>query len=148
MFLEWLLSYEHDVVMELEPGARAPGHKYDGDAGYDLYCSRDVGVPSHSTVDVPCGVRLDPRARVWFEIKARSSTLKVRGLEVVDAVIDRDFRGEMLAVVHNPTGEHKVVRAGERVVQIVPHRLIPVTFREGKLRASPRGDRGFGSSGR
>lgn len=146
--IEWFLSYEHEVVVSLSDGAMMPGHKYPGDAGYDLYCKGDVGIPAGTTVEVPSGVFMDPRERVWFELKARSSTLKVKGLEVVDAVIDRDFRGEMMAVVHNPTGAHKFVRNGERVVQIVPHRLIPVRFRRGELGGSPRGSNGFGSTGR
>lgn len=146
--LEWFLSYDHDVVVSLSPGATLPWHKYDGDAGYDLYCSEDVGIRPHSTADVPSGVFIDPKDRVWFEIMARSSTLRVKGLEVVDAVIDRDYRGEMKAVVHNPTGEQVWVRAGERVVQVVPHRLIPVLFVEGRLSESPRGLNGFGSTGK
>lgn len=53
----------------------------------------------------------------------------------------------MMAIVHNPTGEHKTVRAGDRLVQVVPHRLIPLSFRRGRLSESPRGSNGFGSTG-
>ena len=146
--IEWLISYEHEVGVRLDEGACMPFRKYGGDAGYDLVCSRDVGLQPGATYDVPCGVRIDPRDRIWFEIKARSSTMKVRGLEVVDAVIDRDYRGELKAVVHNPTGEHKEIRAGDRVVQVIPHRLIPVRFAlAAVLSESPRGSSGFGSTG-
>jgi deoxyuridine 5'-triphosphate nucleotidohydrolase len=145
--LEWLLSYDHEVVVSLGPGAQMPFRKYDGDAGYDLHADREVIIPPGCTADVTSGVRVDMRDRVWLEIKARSSTLKVRGLEVVDAVIDRDYRGEMMAVVHNPTGQYKKVLAGDRLVQVVPHRLVPLSFRAGPLSPSPRGSNGFGSTG-
>lgn len=145
--VEWALAYEHDVVVDLAPGARLPFRKYEGDAGYDLYASADVGLPPGATVEIPSGVRVDMRDRIWLEIKARSSTLKKLGLEVVDAVIDRDYRGEMMAIVHNPTGMNKTIRAGDRVVQVVPHRLIPLSFRQGRLSDSPRGCNGFGSTG-
>jgi deoxyuridine 5'-triphosphate nucleotidohydrolase len=148
LLLEWFLSYDHLVIVETEDGAKIPFRKYDGDAGYDLFAHRDVGIPPGGTADVPSGIRVDPRSRIWLEIKARSSTLKSRGLEVVDAVIDKDYRGEMLSIVHNPTGENKHILAGERLVQVVPHRLIPLKFKRGKLSESPRGDRGFGSTGR
>ena len=147
-FIEWLLSYDHLVMVQMYPGAKLPSRKYPGDAGYDLYCSRDVGIPAGSTVDVPSGVFMDPREPIWMELKARSSTLKVLGLEVVDAVIDKDYRGELMAVVHNPSGTAAILRSGDRVVQIVPHRLIPIVFKIGRLSKSARGTKGFGSTGR
>lgn len=147
-FIEWLLSYEHVVVVRMQPGAKLPSRKYPGDAGYDLYCNRDVCIPAGSTIDVPSGVYMDPRESIWMELKARSSTLKVLGLEVVDAVIDKDYRGELMAVIHNPSGTAASLKAGDRVVQIVPHRLIPTVFRIGKLSESARGTKGFGSTGR
>lgn len=133
--------------MDKDAGALSPFRKYDGDAGYDLFAARDVAICPGQAVDVPAGVRIDPRERLWFEIKARSSTLKKRGLEVVDAVIDRDYRGDLLAVVRNPTGSTVFIKAGERIVQVIPHRLIPVRFVYGELSSSPRGTQGFGSTG-
>jgi dUTP pyrophosphatase len=151
-FVEYLLSYEHEVTVAGEvpdDGAwdKMPYHKYVGDAGYDLFAARDVPIAAGQTAEVPAGLRIDPLDRIWFEVKARSSTMKVRGLEVVGAVIDRDYRGNLMAVVHNPTAFLVTVKAGDRIVQIVPHRLIPCRFVPGKLRQSPRGQNGFGSTG-
>jgi len=155
-FVEWLLAYEHEVGYECTVvreddnffgWGKEPCHKYDGDAGYDLFAAVRVPIPAGQTVEVPAGIRIDPRSRIWFELKARSSTLKKRGLEVVDAVIDRDYRGDLLAVVRNPTGYPVFVEAGERVVQIVPHRLVPCRFVRRRLSESPRGTNGFGSTG-
>jgi len=152
-FVEYLLSYEHEVtVVDDAPdrdwaGCRLPYHKYAGDAGYDLFAAKDVPIAAGQTAEVPAGLRMDPLDRIWFEVKARSSTMKVRGLEVVDAVIDRDYRGDLMAVVHNPTAFLVTVKAGDRVVQIVPHRLVPCRFVPGTLRPSPRGQNGFGSTG-
>lgn len=150
--VEWALAYEHEV--RVSPVARGPRdpklpfHKYGGDAGYDLYSVEDVGIPAGCTRDVRSGIAVDPRERIWLEIKARSSTMTKLGLEVVDAVIDRGYRGEMCAQVHNPTGCQVIVRAGDRVAQLVPHRLIPLRFRFGPLSPSDRMTSGFGSSGR
>lgn len=146
-FIEWAIGYDHRVVIKLAPGAKFPFHKYGGDAGYDLYSLEDVGIPAGAVRDVSSGVYLDMRDHIWLEIKARSSTLRVKGLEVVDAVIDRDYRGEMKASVRNTTGNLVMIHAGERLVQLVPHRLIPLTFYEGDLTESERGSSGFGSTG-
>jgi len=146
--IEWFIGYEHEITVVLDSGAKMPFHKYAGDAGYDLVCNERLGIPPYSTKDVRSGVYVDPKEQIWLEIKARSSTLKVKELEIVDAVIDRDYRGEMLAIVHNPTGMNKYIDIGERVIQVVPHRLIPLKFKEGILSDSPRGLNGFGSSGR
>lgn len=149
--LEWFLTYNHEVKISCDEGAQLPFRKYAGDAGYDLYAYEDLGLPPHSTADVRSGVYLDSKSQLWLEIKARSSTLKVKELEVVDAVIDRGYRGEMLAIVHNPTGKNKFIRKGERIAQIVPHHLIPLQFRtceKHELSPSDRAMNGFGSSGK
>lgn len=147
-FVEYLLSYDHDIRITLDVGANMPFHKYNGDAGYDLLVHKDIAIPAKATVRVPSGIYIDPKDQIWMELKARSSTLKNKGLEVVDAVIDRDFRGEMMAVVYNPKNVTVFIKAGDRIVQIIPHRLIPLNFAiVNKLSESPRGSSGFGSTG-
>lgn len=146
LLIEWFLGYEHVVIMDSKVSC-SPKHGYPGDAGYDLYSEGRVPILPGQTVEVPAGVRIDPQSQIWFEVKARSSTMKKRGLEVVDAVIDRDYRGDLLAVVHNPGGVPVAIEAGDRVVQIIPHRLIPIRFVEGELSNSSRGANGFGSTG-
>jgi len=145
--IEWFIGYDHEVVVSMDAGAVMPFHKYPGDAGYDLYCNEKLYIKPGATREVKSGIYMDCREQIWLEIKARSSTLKVKGLEVVDAVIDRDYRGELLAIIHNPTVETQVVEVGDRVIQIVPHRLVPLCFRIGKLSDSPRNTKGFGSTG-
>lgn len=142
--VEWALSYERRIVVS-GPGA-CPRRAHRDDAGYDLQVSRDTWCRSGVVTEIPTGVYLDPRSRVWFEIKSRSSTFRRHGLEVQDAIIDNGYRGEMFAIVYNPS-ESVVVRTGERICQIVPHLLLPCRFRFGSLRGSTRGARGFGSTG-
>lgn len=147
--IEWFLSYEHRVtVSPTGPKVSMPYHKYGGDAGYDLYCLRDVGIRGQCVAEIETGLRFSPKERVWFEIKARSSTLQRYGLEVVDAIIDRDYRGDMFVIVRNVSNEGVFLKAGDRIAQVIPHRLIPVKFSVGPLGPSPRGGHGFGSTGR
>jgi len=147
-FIEWLLAYRHVVVVETKSTySSLPSFHYDDDAGFDLFVSRSMTIPPGDVMDVPSGLMLDPKDRLWFEIKARSSTFRKRGLEVQDAVIDRGYRGEMFAIVHNPTTHNVIIKVGERICQIVPHRVIPCKFRYGAVSISARGRRGFCSTG-
>ena len=148
--VEWMLSYKHEVGFITEnPAQEAIRAEHSGeDAGFDLYVSRDTVIPKGQIADVPTGVYLDPEDRIWFHIFGRSSTFKKRGLIISIAIIDRGYRGELFAIAHNITDKEVKVFAGERICQIVPHRLIPCRFKRKILLAtSKRGDSGFGSTG-
>lgn len=147
--IEWFLDYPHEVFYTDDGNGHVPDHKYDGDAGYDLYCSADTVIPPHTNVNVPSGVCVQSKTRLWFELKARSSTMRKKGLQVIDAVIDNDYTGEMFSCVYNPSDEEKIVEKGDRVVQIVPMRLIKCQFKKvDKLEDRARGSNGFGSTGK
>lgn len=147
--IEWFLDYPHTVKFTDDGSGRKPDHKYMGDAGYDLYCSRTTKIAPHSNINVPSGVCIQSDDRLWFELMPRSSTMRMKGLQVVEAVIDNDYTGEMFACVYNPSDEEKTVEAGDRIVQIVPHRLLRCEFRQVKqLNERTRGSNGFGSTGK
>lgn len=144
--IEWFLSYKHLVIVE---GVRPlPKHSYKDDAGFDLFTSSTTLIPAHKVVEVPADICIESKSRLWFEIKARSSTFRRYGLEVQDAVIDRGYRGKMFAIVYNSKDEDVVVQENERICQIVPHHLIACRFERGQVSRSARGQAGFGSSGR
>lgn len=143
--IEWFLGYSHTVKIV----GREPTQTYKGDAGYDLYCSQDTTIPPHTSVNVPSDLFVQSDDPLWFNLVARSSTMRKRGLQVVEAVIDNDYTGELFACVYNPSDEEKHILIGERVVQIVPMRLIKCRFKQVKvLSPRARGDGGFGSTGK
>lgn len=143
--IEWFLGYNHVVRYQ---GVAPRQNSHVGDAGFDLYVASTIKIPPKTVIDVPTNLNIDPIDNIWFEIKARSSTFKKRNLEVQDAVIDNGYRGDLFAVVFNPGDSEVHLRSGERICQIVPHRLVPIKFMEGELSKSTRGRNGFGSSGR
>jgi dUTP pyrophosphatase len=151
---EWALGYNRIVYYDYTGIVFTPVTlfnkkiSYKGDAGYDLYVNEQTVIPSRSVKDVSTGIYIDPKASIWFEIKARSSTFKNLGLEVQDAVIDKGYRGELFAIVHNSNDFDVVISFGSRICQIVPHLLLPCKFILGKLSKSERGDKGFGSTGK
>lgn len=125
---------------------------YFGDAGLDLEVSEDTVIPPGGFVDVPSGVAVQLPAGYWAMLVGRSSTLRKRGLLVVQGIIDNGYRGELFAGVQNlQHGRDVEVKAGERLAQLI---LVPLWnggvnyLGEGDdLSSSKRGTNGFGSTG-
>lgn len=142
--IEWFLMYDHEVAIEGD----VPIHSYRYDSGYDLLVDRDMLIPDRAVVEVPSNIKIDPKLPVWFKIESRSSTFNKLGLQVQSAIIDNGYRGQLFAITYNPNGHSVQINRGDRIAQIVPHRVIPIKFVCGSLADSDRGEGGFGSSGR
>jgi len=139
------------LVAVTGPGGQLPTKTREGDAGYDLYVSKDTWVPAEAFVDIHCGISVQLPAGMWGRITGRSSTLRKRGLLVNEAVIDNGYIGPIYTGVWNLSTRQVTVRAGERLAQLVLH---PIATAEVQLVVADelhsrdgRGDAGFGSSG-
>lgn len=133
----------------IEPYA-APRRHYPGDAGYDLTVSRDVIVYPKSFAQLPANVRIALPPGHWCMILGRSSSFHRKGLMTNVAVIDNGWRGPIFGLVYNPTSRKVIVRAGERIFQLVVFPLITPSCVEVSPEEFPPGDRGekgFGSTG-
>lgn len=132
-----------------------PTRAHAGDAGFDLYVAQDVQIAPDGFTDVPCGVRIALPEGIWGRIVGRSSTLRSRGLLVVEGVLDTGYRGSLFAGVRNLNSEVAHVAKGDRIAQLVLCPNISPSFRPTWLTADQfanlphdgRGDRGFGSTG-
>lgn len=139
------------VIFEAkEEGAVLPTRAYETDAGFDLYVSKTVHIPQGGFADVPSGVSMQINAGEWALITGRSSSIRKKGLLVTNGVIDAGYSGELFAGVQNMNPHGVTIKKGDRVAQII---LMPAAAngREavfGKVAEAPRGDNGFGSSGR
>lgn len=139
-----------DLGAEFQPEARMPIRAHHDDAGWDLFVSKDVEVPPHGFMDVPSGVSMELPNGYWGLLTGRSSTIRKRGLLVVQGVIDTGYRGELFSAVWNLTDKTVALKRGERVAQLI---LLPnstaasVLVASTDLGGSERGFGGFGSSG-
>ena len=132
-----------------------PSRKYRGDAGYDLYTAQSVEIPPGEFRDIPCGVRCALPPNVWGRITGRSSTLRNRGLLVIEGVIASGYRGPLFAGVYNLGSEPVTVAAGERIAQMLLHINVarvhdPVWVHAADFEGIPhdgRASAGFGSTG-
>lgn len=142
------------IYFQLLPGEgnpQVPTKAYLGDAGWDLYVSRDVVVPAYSFVDVHTDIAIAMPEGVWGRITGRSSTLRKYRLLVNEGIIDNGYRGELFIGVFNLANHDRFIPVGTRIAQILFHRLVeewglqwePIMV----LPPSQRQDKGFGSSG-
>lgn len=131
------------------PG-RLPTRTYDDDAGLDLYVEGNWWIPAGEFVDIDNGVSVELPDGYWGLIVGRSSTLRKRGLLVNMGIIDTGYRGPLYSGVWNLSGSTVRVADGQRIAQLI---VMPNTTQHWiptdaeRLSASPRGERGFGSSG-
>lgn len=137
------------VVLDAED-ARVPTRANRGDAGFDLYVSGRHVIGSGEFLDIPCGIRMALPAGHWGEITGRSSTLRSRGLLVIEGVIDNGYVGPLFTGVFNLSSTPAIVESGERLAQMIMHRIYDVPTIEidaFELPNTDRGTDGFGSSG-
>jgi dUTP pyrophosphatase len=77
------------------------------------------------------------------------SGLAMKGITTLAGVIDPGYRGEIKIVMTNLTAEPFAIAVGDRIAQLRIVQRIEATFEEVlELVEAPRGDAGFGSTGK
>ncbi len=136
-------------VQRLRPGARLPERATPGSTGYDLYaCLESEMVIGQEPTLVPTGIAIEAPPGYDVQVRPRSG-LSGKGVQVAFGTIDSDYRGEVLVTMYVlPYREPHVVRAGDRIAQLVVGRTAEVAIEETEaLSASSRGAGGHGSTG-
>lgn len=143
------------ILPNVEAASFYETKKLDGEnAGVDLFVPKDVEFAPGERKMVSMGVRavmVDWKKFANYWMLPRSSISKT-GLMMMNSVgvIDKSYRGELIAALWNTTNEVVKVSAGQRLVQIVARdmddikSLTVVT----ELPSSERGEGGFGSTGK
>lgn len=137
------------------PRSSAAGN-YPDDSGYDLFVPSAMVVPAGAR-----GFRVDHQVRAAlrdvygspkpFLLVPRSSMGAKTPLRLSNSIgiIDRGYRGPLVALVDNLGTEDYALSEGDRIVQLVQFTGEPVTnVAIGELDATNRGEGGFGSTGR
>jgi dUTP pyrophosphatase len=126
-----------------------PKQSHPTDAGYDLTVSRDVIVHPSGFARVPTNVAIALPFHMWGLLVGRSSTFYNKFMLVNTGIIDSEYRGELQALIFNPTIKRVVARKGERLFQLIlMPRLCNVAWSQADvLPPTVRGDKGFGSTG-
>jgi dUTP pyrophosphatase len=99
-------------------------------------------IPTGFIIELPDGFEAELRPRSGLALKHGVTLLNSPG------TIDADYRGEIKLILINHGKEPFVVRRGDRIGQMVVHRVSRVVWEQGS-NASPtaRGENGFGHTG-
>ena len=140
-------------VKKLRPGAHLPTYGTEFSAGADLYACLEepVTIAPGETKKIPTGLSMEIPVGYGGFIFARSGLATKRGLAPANkvGVIDSDYRGEFIVVLHNHGDTTQTVCHGERIAQLVITPVFTPGFTEvDELSESLRGAGGFGSTGK
>lgn len=144
------------------PDGEAPRYATNGAAGLDLTMVawaypdepgeafvRDLELDPGERALVLTGLSLEIPAGHEGQVRGRSGLALRSGLMVALGTIDEDYRGEVGVILYNADEYRQTVRLGERVAQLVIAPIVRCELKEvGALSETPRGEGGFGSSGR
>jgi dUTP pyrophosphatase len=140
------------LVRRLDPDLPLPTYSHPGDAGADLVAAEDVELGPGQRAMVPTGVAIALPAGYAAFVHPRSGLAARHGVTLVNTpgTVDAGYRGEVRVVLINTDrAEPFTVRRGDRIAQLVVQPVARARFLDvGELPASPRGDGGFGSTGR
>ena len=140
-------------VRKLKENAILPTYGSAEAAGADLYAclEEDVTIAPGQTAFIPTGLSMMIPVGTAGLIYARSGMACKRGLAPANkvGVIDSDYRGEFIVVLHNHGTEAQTVSHGERIAQLLSTPVFTPGFAEvEELTESQRGAGGFGSTGK
>lgn len=137
--------------MPIVPGAKIPEQKSAQAAGYDLASAEDIEIPPHGRALVHTGLRVAPPRNCHIEIRPRSGLALKHGITVLNTpgTVDADYRGELMVLLFNTTDIPFAVHTGDRIAQAVFMRHLTVQWvKADDLDPTPRGEKGFGSTGK
>lgn len=146
-------------VKKLVSEATIPTKAYETDAGFDLYCIKEITMQALDPKDyswpitnntrpsiIHTGIALEIPDGKFGMIKERSS-LALMGMKILGGIIDSGYRGEIIVIAYNFSAHVIRFFPNQKVAQllILPCYLAKIEVVE-ELLDSERGAKGFGSS--
>ena len=143
-------------VYKMRADAILPAYKTDGAAGLDLAAclTTSITLEPGEVARVPTGLRVALPPGHEGQVRPRSGLAARHGVTLVNApgTIDEDYRGELQVLLINHGPESFAIEHGDRIAQLVvapvTRVVIEVVDDEVTLGETPRGQDGFGSTGR
>lgn len=140
-------------VKRLKENAVLPTYGSVEAAGADLYACLDgeVVIEPGTSAFIPTGLAMEIPKGCAGLIYARSGLACKRGLAPANkvGVVDSDYRGEFMVVLHNHSSMPQTVCHGERIAQLVITPVLTPAYTEAaELSDTERAAGGFGSTGK
>lgn len=164
--IEQLKASEVRMKIKLDENAIMPTRAHEADAGLDLYSPCDIKLTGGfvmmspvrmfsdyaqicigaATIDT--GVHIELPSNTVGMIKSKSGLNTNHGI-ICEGVIDEGYTGSIRVKLYNLSSENYTIHKGDKIAQLV---ILPIVKPElelvDELKATERGDNGFGSTGR
>lgn len=137
-------------IKKLHPAATIPEYASEGAACFDLRCIKAGTVPAKGSEVFHTGLAFEIPDGWVMHIYSRSGHGFKNGLRLVNCVgvIDSDYRGEIMARIHNDSAIHFDFEPGDRIAQAMIVPVLKCSFEEvAELSETVRGTGGLGSTG-
>lgn len=135
---------------KLHKDAILPMRSRTTDAGYDVSSIEDISIEPNKMVNVNTGLIICAPPGYYVTLDGRSS-LWMKGIIPSRGIIDATFNGPLMVALTNGSDIPYFIKKGDRIAQILLHRVINVDFSEVNEFTpveNGRNNAGFGSSGR
>lgn len=139
----------------LSPHAKAPEKGSADAAGYDVFACFSakpdyrMEVYPGARAKIPLGFAAAWDGPYYGRIAPRSGLAVKNGIQLMGGVVDKDYRGEWAAIIHNSSEQTFVVRHGDKIAQVVfeAYKSWGEVKIYDSLDETDRGSNGFGSTG-
>lgn len=136
-------------IKKLRADAKIPSYAHHGDAGFDLFAVEEAVIPRGERVLVGTGIALEIPDGFVGLIWDKSGLATAHGLKTLGGVIDAGYRGEIKVGIINLSAEDYTIGTGHKVAQMLIQKVERATIEEApELSDAPRGEGGFGSTGK
>lgn len=130
-----------------------PEYVTEGSAGMDLRANLEspITIRPMERLLIPTGLFIELPLDYEAQVRPRSGLAIKYGLTCLNSpgTIDADYRGELKVVLINLSTEDHTILHGDRVAQMVIHKVEKVKWKEvKKISATTRGEGGFGHTGK
>jgi dUTP pyrophosphatase len=137
-------------VKKLHPDAKIPSYAHSGplgDLAGDLFSTCDAELLPGQVLSIGTGIAIEPPSGFGAIVEDRSG-MALKGITTLAGVVDTGYRGEIQVVLVNLGPNSYRVSKGDRIAQLRIVQKFEVTFVEAQdIAASPRHNKGFGSTG-
>ena len=126
-----------------------PRYMTENSAGMDIFAAveaDEIILPGQRKM-IPTGIAIALPVGYEAEIRPRSGIAVKNGVTLVNSpgTIDADYRGEIGIIMINHGENPFVIRRGDRIAQMIVHRVCRVTWMQcWQLDRTSRGNGGFG----
>lgn len=130
-----------------------PEYITEGSAGMDIraHLSGPVLLRPMERVLVPTGLFVELPPNYEAQVRPRSGLAIKHGITCLNSpgTIDADYRGEIKVILINLSGEEHEVQPGDRIAQLVLHRVERVEWEpSNEISVTDRNEGGFGHTGK